>query len=182
MPLDDRVLVIGLSAIGDPEVRDVAQLATLSVLWDAVRADMERKLVVVDEAWKVMRQASGADFVEELARSARHYHAGLQLSTQDIAEFLHSDFGEAIVKQCDIRVLLGQTPEGADALARYFDLTPSERRALVHARPGEGLLFAGRSHVAFESVISLREYPLLTTRPADLVGRSPRRNEPPNSS
>ena len=82
-----------------------------------------------------------------LARSARHYHAGIQLATQDIVEFLRSDFGEAIVKQCDLRVLLGQTPEGADALTRYFDLTPAERRTLVHARPGEGLLFVGRSHV-----------------------------------
>ena len=77
--------------------------------------DLKPKLVVVDEAWKVMRQPSGADFVEELARSARHYHAGLQLATQDIAEFLRSDYGEAIVKQCDIRVLLGQTPEGVEA-------------------------------------------------------------------
>ena len=114
-------------------------------------ADLKPKLVVVDEAWKVMRQPSGADFVEELARSARHYHAGLQLATQDIVEFLRSDYGESIVKQCDIRVLLGQTPEGVDAIGRYFDLTPAERRSLLHARPGEGLLFVGRSHVAFEA-------------------------------
>ena len=91
-----------------------------------------------------MRQPSGADFVEELARSARHYHAGLHLATQDIVEFLRSDYGESIVKQCDIRVLLGQTPEAADSLTRYFDLTPAERRALLHARPGEGLLFVGQ--------------------------------------
>ena len=84
------MLVIGLAAISDPEVRSVAQLAALGVLWDAVRRDLERKLVVVDEAWKVMRQPSGAEFVEELARSARHYHAGLQLATQDIVEFLRS--------------------------------------------------------------------------------------------
>jgi len=149
---------------------------------DAVRRDKQPKLVVVDEAWKVMRQPSGAEFVEELARSARHYHAGLQLATQDIAEFLRSDFGEAIVKQCDIRVLLGQTPEAADALARYFDLTPSERRSLVHARPGEGLLFVGRSHVAFEARVSRREYTTLTTRPADLVGQSHSRFAPPDTS
>ena len=90
----------------------------MSVLWDAVRRDLAPKLVVVDEAWKVMRQPSGADFIEELARSARHYHAGLHLATQDIVEFLRSEYGESIVKQCDIRVLLGQTPEAADALDR----------------------------------------------------------------
>ena len=174
-----RLLVVGFDAISDPEVRAVAQFAALSVLWDAVRRDKKPKLVVVDEAWKVMRQPSGAEFVEELARSARHYHAGLQLSTQDIAEFLRSDFGEAIVKQCDIRVLLGQTPEAADALARYFDLTPSERRSLVHARPGEGLLFVGRSHVAFEARVSAARIRTLTTRPADLVGQSHSRFAPP---
>ena len=139
------------------------------MLWDAVRIDLARKLVVVDEAWKVMRQPAGAAFIEELARSARHYHAGLQLATQDIVEFLRSDYGEPIVKQCDIRILLGQTPEGADALARYFDLTPAERRSLIHARPGEGLLFVGRSHVAYEAVVSRREYAALTSRPSDLL-------------
>ncbi|HEV8699201.1 MAG TPA: hypothetical protein VGQ89_16015 [Candidatus Limnocylindrales bacterium] len=182
LPLDAPLLVVGFDAISEPEVRAVTQMAALSLLWDAVRRDKAPKLVVVDEAWKVMRQPSGAEFVEELARSARHYHAGLQLSTQDIAEFLRSDFGEAIVKQCDIRVLLGQTPEAADALARYFDLTPSERRSLVHARPGEGLLFVGRSHVAFEARVSRREYATLTTRPADLVGQSHSRFAPPDTS
>jgi hypothetical protein len=182
LPLDAPLLVVGFDAISEPEVRAVVQMAALSLLWDAVRRDKAPKLVVVDEAWKVMRQPSGAEFVEELARSARHYHAGLQLSTQDIAEFLRSDFGEAIVKQCDIRVLLGQTPEAADALARYFDLTAAERRSLVHARPGEGLLFVGRSHVAFEARVSRREYATLTTRPADLVGQSHSRFAPPDTS
>jgi len=181
VPLDRRMLVIGLSAIGDPEVRAVAQYAALSVLWDAVRRDLLPKLVVVDEAWKVMRQPSGADFVEELARSARHYHAGLHLATQDIVEFLRSDYGESIVKQCDIRVLLGQTPEAADALTRYFDLTPAERRALLHARPGEGLLFVGRSHAAFEATVSRREYAVLTTRPADLIQPALREPTPDTS-
>ena len=167
LPLDRRLVVIGLSELLDPEVRAVAQLAALGLLWDAVRRDLTPKLIVVDEAWKVMRQPSGAEFIEELARSARHYHAGLQLATQDIVEFLRSDYGESILKQCDQRVLLGQTPEGADALARYFDLTPAERRSLVHARPGEGLLFVGRSHVAFESIVSRREYAMLTTPPSD---------------
>lgn len=182
LPLDETLLVVGFAEVSEPEVRGVVQMAALSLLWDAVRRDKAPKLVVVDEAWKVMRQPSGAEFVEELARSARHYHAGLQLSTQDIAEFLRSDFGEAIVKQCDIRVLLGQTPEAADALTRYFDLTPSERRSLVHARPGEGLLFVGRSHVAFEARVSRREYATLTTRPADLLGQSHSRFAPPNTS
>lgn len=169
LPLDRRLLVIGLAPLGDPEVRAVAQLAALGLLWDAVRRDLAPKLIVVDEAWKVMRQPAGAEFIEELARSARHYHAGLHLATQDIVEFFRSDFGESIVKQSDLRVLLGQTPEGADALARYFDLTAAERRSLVHARPGEGLLFVGRSHVAFEAAVSRREYAMLTTRPSDLI-------------
>ena len=182
-PLDRQLLVIGLAAISDPEVRAVAQLAALGVLWDAVRRDLAPKLVVVDEAWKVMRQPSGAEFVEELARSARHYNAGLQLATQDIVEFLRSDVGEPIVKQCDIRILLGQAPDGADALARYFDLTPAERRSLLHARPGEGLLFVGRSHTAFEAVVAEREYAALTTRAADLLGPSnPLRSAPPDTS
>ncbi|MBA3779221.1 MAG: hypothetical protein H0X16_07985, partial [Chloroflexi bacterium] len=181
LPLDPRLLVIGLAEVSDAEVRSVAQLAALTLLWDVVRRDLAPKLVVIDEAWKVMRQPSGAEFVEELARSARHYHAGLQLATQDIVEFLRSDFGEAVVKQCDLRILLGQTPEGADVLARYFDLTPAERRLLVHARPGEGLLFVGRSHTAFEATVSRREYALLTTRPADLLEQARKRYDAPDT-
>ena len=182
LPLDRRFLVVGLARLADPEVRSVAQFAALSLLWDAVRRDLTPKLVVVDEAWKVMRQPSGAEFVEELARSARHYHASHHLATQDIVEFFRSDFGEAIVKQCDLRVLLAQTPEGADALARYFDLTAPERRALVHARPGGGLLFVGRSHLAFEAVVSRRECAALTTRPADLLEQAHLRYDPPDTS
>jgi type IV secretory pathway VirB4 component len=177
---DRSLVVIGLSALTETEVRSVAQLAALAMLWDAVRIDKARKLIVVDEAWKVMRHPSGAAFIEELARSARHYHAGLQLATQDIVEFLRSDYGEPIVKQCDIRILLGQTPEGADALARYFDLTPAERRSLIHARPGEGLLFVGRSHVAYEAVVSRREYAALTSRPSDLLDEENQRSGPPD--
>ena len=183
LPLDRRLL--DRRALGRSAIRRSAtspSWSSLSVLWDAIRRDREPKLVVVDEAWKVMRQSSGAEFVEELARSARHYHAGLQLSTQDIAEFLRSDYGEAIVKQCDIRVLLGQTPEGVEALGRYFDLTAAERRSLLHARPGEGLLFVGQSHAAFEAKVSDREYDWLTSRPADLVGQSQRSYDTPNSS
>ncbi len=180
LPLDRHLLVIGLEPLGDPEVRAVAQLAALGLLWDAVRRDLAPKLIVVDEAWKVMRQPAGAEFIEELSRSARHYHAGLHLATQDIVEFFRSDFGESIVKQSDLRVLLGQTPEGADALARYFDLTVAERRSLVHARPGEGLLFVGRSHVAFDAAVSRREYAMLTTRPADLLAAD-QRYAPPDT-
>jgi TraG P-loop domain len=181
--LNDRALVVvGLAALADPETRSVAQLAALALLWDAVRIDKARKLIVVDEAWKVMRHPAGAAFIEELARSARHYHAGLQLATQDIVEFLRSDFGESIVKQCDIRILLGQTPEGADALARYFDLTPAERRSLIHARPGEGLLFVGRSHVAYEATVSRREYAALTSRPSDLLEQARTRYAPADST
>jgi hypothetical protein len=180
--LNDRALVVvGLASLADQDVRSVAQLAALALLWDAVRIDKARKLIVVDEAWKVMRHPAGAAFVEELARSARHYHAGLQLATQDIVEFLRSDFGESIVKQCDIRILLGQTPEGADALARYFDLTPAERRSLIHARPGEGLLFVGRSHVAYECTVSRREYAALTSRPSDLLEQAHQRYAPADS-
>lgn len=181
LPVDEGLLVIGLTDIGDDEVRSVAQLAALAVLWDRVRADLAPKLVVVDEAWKVMRQPSGAAFVEELARSARHFHAGLQLATQDIVEFLRSDFGESIIKQCDMRILLGQTPEGVDALARFFDLTQAERRMLLHARPGEGLLFVGASHTAFDVIVSRREYALLTTRPADLLAQSHSRYDTPDT-
>jgi len=176
---DQQLVVVGLASLGDPEVRSVAQLAALAMLWDAVRIDLARKLVVVDEAWKVMRQPAGAAFIESsrdpppLSRWAAACDAGHR-------RVLRSDYGEPIVKQCDIRILLGQTPEGADALARYFDLTPAERRSLIHARPGEGLLFVGRSHVAYEAVVSRREYAALTSRPSDLLDQESQRFEPPD--
>ena len=162
-------------------MRAVAQLAALGLLWDAVRRDLAPKLIVIDEAWKVMRQPAGAEFIEELARSARHYHAGLQLATQDIVEFLRAEFGESIVKQCDLRVLLGQTPEGADALTRYFDLTPAERRSLVHARPGEGLLFVGRSHVAFDAVVSAAASTRCSPRDQPICWQPRHRYAPPDT-
>jgi hypothetical protein len=169
LPPDERVLMIGLAQLAREADRTVAQLAALGLLWDMVRSNLVRKLVVIDEAWKVMRNPDGAAFIEELARSARHYHAGLHIATQDIAEFLNSPSGETIIKQCNIRILLGQEPEGIDALGRYFALTAAERQSLGNVPPGQGLLFAGSSHVAYEVVVNRTEYDALTSRPSDLL-------------
>jgi hypothetical protein len=109
-------------------------------------------------------------------------HKPIERAQGDRAATIPDYLGEPIVKQCDIRILLGQTPEGADALARYFDLTPAERRSLIHARPGEGLLFVGRSHVAYEAVVSRREYAALTSRPSDLLDEEHQRYPPPDSA
>jgi hypothetical protein len=172
LPADERVLMIGLSQLAREADRTVAQMAALGLLWDMVRRNLTRKLVVIDEAWKVMRNPDGAAFIEELARSARHYHAGLHIATQDIAEFLNSASGETIIKQCNIRILLGQEPEGIDALGRYFALTEAERQSLGNLPPGKGLLFAGASHVAYEVVVNRTEYDALTSRPSDLLAQA----------
>ena len=102
-----------------------------AVLWDAVRRDLSPSSSSSTRPGRSCASRRAPTSSRSSARSARHYHAGLQLATQDIAEFLRSDFGEAIVKQCDIRVLLGQTPEGVDALGRYFD--PDRGRAAARS-------------------------------------------------
>ena len=153
------------------ELRTVGTLLALDSIWRTVDAPHRpsRRLVVVDEAWLLMRDGEGARFLFRMSKAARKRNAGLTVVTQDAADVLGTDLGQAVVSNAATQVLLRQAPQAIDAVGEAFGLTDGERRLLLAARRGHGLLISGVSRTSFESISSDAEHALCTTDPAELA-------------
>ncbi|MBX6358278.1 MAG: ATP-binding protein, partial [Micromonosporaceae bacterium] len=148
------------------ELRTIGTLLTLNHIWgriDLPTSRLRRRLVVVDEAWLLMRDGEGARFLSHMAKAARKRNAGLTVVTQDAADVLGSDLGLAVVSNAATQVLMRQSPQAIDAVVDAFGLTGGEARLLLSAGRGEGLLVAGRSRVPFRSQASGSEHRLAVT-------------------
>lgn len=152
------------------ELKAAGTLLVLDATWRRVTdaSRRRRRLVVVDEAWLVMRDDAGARFLFRLAKAARKHWCGLTVVTQDAADLLASELGQAVVANAATQVLLRQAPQAMDALARAFRLSEGEQQFLLGARPGEAILLGGSERVAFRAEASPAEHRLVTTDPADL--------------
>jgi hypothetical protein len=124
-----------------------------------------RRLVVVDEAWLLMRDGEGARFLFRMSKAARKRNAGLTVVTQDVADVLGTDLGHAVVANAATQILLKQAPQAIDAVGAAFGLTAGERRLLLAARTGQGLLLAGTNRTGFQAISSTAEHRLCTTDP-----------------
>ncbi|MEU5554263.1 DUF87 domain-containing protein [Micromonospora sp. NPDC047793] len=154
------------------ELRTVGTLLALDSIWRTVDAPVgppQRRLVVVDEAWLLMRDGEGARFLFRMSKAARKRNAGLTVVTQDAADVLGTDLGQAVVSNASTQVLLRQAPQAIDPVGAAFGLTGGERRLLLSARRGQGLLISGVSRTSFESISSEAEHELCTTNPAELA-------------
>jgi type IV secretory pathway VirB4 component len=156
------------------ELRTVGTLLALDSIWRSVDVPDRgglgvRRMVVVDEAWLLMRDGEGARFLFKMSKAGRKRNAGLTVITQDVADVLGTDLGQAVVANAATQVLLKQAPQAIDAVGDAFGLTGGERRMLLSARTGQGLLISGTNRTAFESISSPAEHTLATTKPSDLV-------------
>ncbi|MEV5694747.1 VirB4 family type IV secretion system protein [Micromonospora globbae] len=167
---DGHLVVWSLRHLAD-ELRAVGTLLALDAIWRQVDAPNRtaRRLVVVDEAWLLMRDGEGAKFLFRMSKAARKRHAGLAVITQDVADVLGSDLGQAVVANAATQILLKQAPQAIDAIGDAFGLTAGERRLLLAARVGTGLLISGTNRTSFEAVASDAEHQLCTTRPSELA-------------
>ncbi|WP_431893297.1 VirB4 family type IV secretion system protein [Micromonospora haikouensis] len=154
------------------ELRTVGTLLALDSIWrtvDAPGRPSQQRLVVVDEAWLLMHDGEGARFLFRMSKAARKRNAGLTVVTQDAADVLGTDLGRAVVSNAATQVLLRQAPQAIDAVGEAFGLTGGERRLLLSARRGQGLLISGVNRTSFESISSAAEHALATTNPAELA-------------
>lgn len=167
---EGHLVVFSLRDLPD-EMKGAGVLLVLDAVWRRVTdpAHRARRLVVVDEGWWLMRQDAGARFLYKLAKGARKHWCGLTVTTQDAADVLGSDLGLAVVSNAATQVLLRQAPQAMPVLAEAFRLSEGEQRFLLTARTGEGLLLGGTDRVAFRSLASPVEHPLVTTDPAELL-------------
>lgn len=186
---DGHLVVWSLRHLPD-ELRAAGTLLALNEIWRQVdlprqyRADsplQPRRLVVVDEAWLLMRDGEGARFLFRMSKAARKRSAGLTVVTQDVADVLGTDLGRAVVSNAATQVLLKQAPQAIDAVGDAFALTAGERRILIAARTGQGLLISGTNRTSFESISSDAEHRLCTTTPALDYPRAPNAAEPLSS-
>ncbi len=161
----------------EDSVKPIAIFIILDYIWTKMRRDLKKRILVIDEAWYLMRYPDSAAFVYGIAKRCRKYFMGLTTITQDVEDFLSSDYGKPVVTNSSIQILMKQSPAAIDKVSQVFYLSEGEKHLLLAANIGEGLFFAGNNHVAVNFVSSPDEHTLITTRPQDLI--KPRKEEPP---
>jgi type IV secretory pathway VirB4 component len=166
-----HLVVFSLRSLPD-ELRPLGTLLTLDAAWQRVSNPRDRRprLVVVDEGWLLMQQPEGARWLYRLAKSARKYWTGLTVITQDAADVLGSDLGQAVVANAATQILMRQSSQAIDQVTDAFALSAGERAFLLSAGRGQALLAAGASRTGFEAIASPSEHNLVTTDPAELAG------------
>jgi type IV secretory pathway VirB4 component len=166
----NQLTVFGIKNLQD-ELRPTAIFIILDYIWTKVKRDLKKRLLIVDEAWYLMKSEDSATFLYSIAKRARKYFLGLTTITQDVEDFLKSDHGKAIVSNSSIQVLMKQSSSAIEKLATTFFLSQGERHLLLTAEVGEALFFAGQNHVAIKVVASPEEHQLITTNPQELLDK-----------
>lgn len=163
--INNQMVVFNIRDLED-ELRPVAMYIVLSHIWNVVRADQRKRLLIVDEAWQLMKYDDSANFLFSLAKRARKYYLGLTTITQDVEDFMSSKMGRAIVHNSSLQLLLKQSAAAVDVLSDVFKLTEEEKKRLANFPVGQGLFFAGQNHVHIQVIASETEEGLITTNPA----------------
>jgi type IV secretory pathway VirB4 component len=167
--INNQMVVFNIRDLED-ELRPVAMYIVLSHIWNITRADQRKRLLLVDEAWQLMKYEDSANFLFSLAKRARKYYLGLTTITQDVEDFMSSKMGRAIVANSSMQLLLKQSSSAVDVLSDVFKLTDEERKRLSNFPVGQGLFFAGQNHVHIQIIASETEESLITTNPAAKEG------------
>ena len=162
--INNQMVVFNIRDLED-ELRPVAMYIVLNHIWNIVRAKQKRRILIVDEAWQLMKYDDSANFLFSLAKRARKYYLGLTTITQDVEDFMSNKMGRAIVMNSSMQLLLKQSSAAVDVLSDVFKLTNAERQLLSSLPVGQGLFFAGQSHVHIQIVASETETNLITTNP-----------------
>ena len=163
--INNQMVVFNIRDLED-ELRPVAMYIVLSHIWNVVRAERKRRMLIVDEAWQLMKYEDSANFLFSLAKRARKYYLGLTTITQDVEDFMSSKMGRAIVSNSSMQFLLKQSTSAVDVLTDVFKLTNEEKKRLSNFPVGQGLFFAGQNHVHIQVIASDTEESLITTNPA----------------
>ncbi|MEK7166589.1 MAG: ATP-binding protein, partial [Patescibacteria group bacterium] len=169
--IKNKFTVFSIRDLAD-ELRPIAMYILLDFIWTKVRRDLKKRVLIVDEAWYLMKYPDSANFLNSIAKRARKYYLGLTTITQDVEDFLAVDLGKAIVQNSSIQILLKQSAAAIDHVAEVFYLSEGEKHLLLSADIGEGLFFAGPAHVSVRVIASPEEHLLVTTRPDEVVARN----------
>jgi type IV secretory pathway VirB4 component len=160
----------------EESLRPVAMQVILDFIWNRVRTKLKKRILIVDEAWYLMKNPDSAAFLQGIAKRARKYYLGVTTLTQDIEDFLSSDYGKAILSNSSMQILLKQNSSEVETLASTLNLSEGEKQFLLTAQVGEGLFFAGQNHLTAQFLASNFEYQLVTSKPQDILDEAQRTN------
>ncbi len=153
----------------EEELRPVAMFIILHHIWNVIRTELKKRILMVDEAWWLMKNEDGASFLFGIAKRSRKYFLGLTTITQDVGDFLNSPYGKPIITNASLQTLLKQSPATIDQVVETFNLTEEEKFLLLEGERGEGIFFAGLKRVAIKVVASYTEDQIITSDPAQLL-------------
>lgn len=165
----DRSLVVFSVRDMEEALRPIAMYVVLGYIWNRIRSELKKRILVVDEAWVLMQYEESAQFMFSMAKRARKYFLGVTTISQDITDFLGSKYGKPIVTNSSIQLLLRQSPAAIEILADTFYLTDHEKFRLLESDVGEGIFFAGLKHVAVKVVASYAEDQIITSDPQQIL-------------
>lgn len=166
--IDNQMIVFNIRDL-EEELRPIAMYLVLQFIWNEMRKNVKRRLVVVDEAWIMMQNDDAASFIFGIAKRCRKYYTGLTTITQDISDFMSSRYGKPIVTNSSLQLLLRQSPASVDLLKETFYLTDHEKFLLLESGIGEGIFFAGPKHAAIKVIASYSEDQIITSNPQQLL-------------
>jgi len=166
--VDNQLIVFCIRDLED-ELRPIAMYTIMTYIWNIIRSELKRRILVVDEAWIMMRHEDSAKFMYALVKRCRKYYLGVTTITQDVNDFLTSTYGNAIVTNCALQLLLKQTPAAVNLIQKTFMLTEGEKYLLLESGLGEGIFFAGSKHAAIKVQASYAEHQIITSDPRQLL-------------
>jgi conjugal transfer ATP-binding protein TraC len=165
----------------EDELKPVAMYIVTHFIWNAIRKNIKKRLLVVDEAWWMMKSEDTASFLYSIAKRGRKYYLGLATITQDVGDFMKSPYGIPIVTNSSLQLLLKQSPSTIGVLQETFNLTDEEKYLLLEANVGEGIFFAGLKHVAVKTIASYTEDQIITSDPSQILAIKKSKDEFNNS-
>lgn len=174
--INQKFIVFSLRDM-EEELKPVAMYIVTHHIWNAVRRELKKRLLVIDEAWWMLQQEDTAEFLFSVAKRGRKYYLGLATLTQDVDDFLRSPYGVPMITNSSIQMLMKQSPTAVETLQSVFNLTDEEKFLLLESGVGEGIFFAGRKHVAIKVIASYTEDQIITSDPSQLLQIKAARNE-----
>ncbi|MFH1456778.1 MAG: DUF87 domain-containing protein [Patescibacteria group bacterium] len=166
--VNNQLIVFSVRDLED-ELRPMAIYTVINYIWNKVRSELKKRILVIDEAWWLMQHEDSAKFIFALAKRCRKYYLGLTTITQDVNDFLTSPYGQAILNNSALQMLLKQSPAAIDLVSKIFRLTQGERYLLLESSVGEGIFFAGSKHAAIKIVASYTEDQIITSDPRQIL-------------
>ena len=166
--LNNKMVVFSVRDMED-ELRPIAMYLILNYIWTKVRTDIKKRMLVVDEAWWLLKYEAGGAFLFNVAKRARKYFLGLTTISQDVPDFINSPFGKPIVTNSALQLLTRQSPAAIETVKDTFNLTEAEKLTLLESRVGHGLFFAGKNHAAIRVVASYTEDQIITSDPRQIL-------------